>query len=120
MSLLCLRSTPADSQPPSPAELLYQRQLQSNLPIRIGNQIPDKAKINQRLTERQERMKYYHDTTASDLSPLTAGQPVLVQDQATKTWLLITANCTRPESRSYEVRRNPGQSFAVIDAIFAH
>ena len=33
MSLLCLRSTPVDSQLPSPAELLYQRKIQSNLPI---------------------------------------------------------------------------------------
>ena len=36
MSLLCLRSTPVDSQLPSPAELLYQHKLQSNLPVRIG------------------------------------------------------------------------------------
>ena len=55
MSLLCLRSTP-DSQLRSPAELLYQRKLQSNLPIRVGNQIPYKDKINQRLTELQQRM----------------------------------------------------------------
>ena len=41
MSMLCLRSTPIDSQLPSPAELLYQRKLQSNLPIRIGNQVPN-------------------------------------------------------------------------------
>ena len=45
MSMLCLRSTPLDSQLPSPAELLYQRKLQANLPIRVGNQIPDRDNI---------------------------------------------------------------------------
>ena len=108
MSLLCLRSTPVDSQLPSPAKLLYQRKLQSNLPIRVGNQIPDKDKINQRLTERQERMNYYHDRTTSDLSPLTAGQPVRIQDQATKSWLLGTITFLRPEPRSYEVTTQSG------------
>ena len=76
MSLLCLRSIPVDSQLLSPAELLYQCKLQSNLPIRVGNQIPDKDKINQQLTDRQQRMKCYHDRSATDLGPLTAGQPV--------------------------------------------
>ena len=41
MSMLCLRSTPIDSQLPSPAELLYQHKLKSNLPLRIGNQMPN-------------------------------------------------------------------------------
>lgn len=80
MSLLCLRPTPVHSQLPSPAELLYQRKLQSNLPVRVGNRIPDKYKINQWLTERQQRMKFYYDKGATDLSPLTVGQPVHVQD----------------------------------------
>ena len=84
MSLLCLRSTPVDSQLPSPAELLYQRKLQSNRPIRVGNQIPEKDKINQRLTECEQRMRYYHDRSATDLNPLTVGQPARTQEQATK------------------------------------
>ena len=108
MSLLCLRSTPVDSQLLPPAELLYQRKLQSNLPIGVGNQIPDKGKINQRLTERQQRMKYYHDRIATDLIPLTAGQYVRMQDQATKKWHPGTISCKRPEPRSYEVKTQSG------------
>ena len=53
-------------------------------------------------------MKYYHDRSASDLSPLTAGQPVCIQDQATKKWLPGTISCMRPESRSYEVKTQSG------------
>lgn len=45
MSLPCLRSTPVDSQLPSPAELLYQRKLQSNLPIRVGNQYLTRTRL---------------------------------------------------------------------------
>ena len=37
MAMLCLRSTPIDSQLPTPAELLYQRKFKSNLPLRIWN-----------------------------------------------------------------------------------
>ena len=106
MSLLCLRSTPVDSQLPSPAELLYQRKLQSNLPIRVGNQIPDKDKINRQLTE--QRMKYYHDRNATDLSPLTAGQPVHIQDQATKKGHPGTISRKRLEPCSYEEKTHSG------------
>ena len=110
MSMLCLRSTSIDSQLPSPAELLYQRKLQANLPIRVENQIPDRDKIAQHLIERQQSMKYYryYDRNAHDLSPLTTGQPVRIQDQATKKWLPGTVNCTRPEPRSYEVQTQSG------------
>ena len=106
MSMLCLRSTPLDSQLPSPVELLYQRKLQANLPIRAGNQIPDRDNITQRLTERQQLMKHYYDKKAHDLSPLATGQPVHIQDQATKKWFPGTVNCTKP--RSYEVKTHSG------------
>ena len=108
MSMLCLRSTPIDSQLPSPAELLYQRKLQANLPIRVENQIPDRDRIAQHLMERQQSMKYYYDRNAHDISPLTTGQPVRIQDQATKKWLPGTVICTRPEPRSYEVQTQSG------------
>ena len=108
MSMLCLRSTPIDSQLPSPAELLYQRKLQANLPIRVENQIPDRDRIAQHLMERQQSMKYYYDRNAHDISPLTTGQPVRIQDQATKKWLPGTVICTRPEPRSSEVQTQSG------------
>ena len=82
--LLCLRSTPIDSQLPSPAELLYQRKLQANLPVRVDNRIPDRDKITHRLTESHQSMKHFYDRNGRYLSPLTTGQPVLIQDQASK------------------------------------
>ena len=108
MSLLCLRSTPVDSQLQSPAELLNQCKLHSNPPFWVGNLITDKDKINQWLTQRQQQMKYYHDRSATDLSPLTAGQPVHIQDQAPKKWLPGPINCTRPKPYSYEAKTQSG------------
>ena len=110
MSMLCLRPTPIDSQLPSPAELLYQRKLKSNLPIRIRNEMPNRDEINQRLTERQESMKYYHDRNAQDLNPLKTGQHVFVQNQSTKKWVPGTVKCKRPEFRSYEVQTESGST----------
>ena len=75
---------------------------------RVKNQIPDRDKIAQRLTERQQSMKLYYERNGHDLSPLTTGQPVRIQDQATKKWLLGTMNCTRPEPRPYEVKTQSG------------
>ena len=37
MALLCIRTTPVDSNVPSPGELLFGRKLQGNLPVRISN-----------------------------------------------------------------------------------
>lgn len=78
MLMLCLRSTPIALQLPSPAELLYQRKLKSNLPIEIVNRTPDRDRIFQRLVERQESMKYYHDRNPHDLRPLKKGQRVQI------------------------------------------
>jgi len=108
MSMLCLRSTPIDSQLQSPAELLYQRKLRANLPVRVDNQIPDRDKIAQRLTERQQSMKNCYDWNAHDLSPLTPRQPVRIQDQATKKCLPGIVSCARPQPRSYEAKTQSG------------
>ena len=52
-------------------------------------------------------MKYYHDRSATDLSPLTAGQPVHIQD-STKKRLPGTVCYTRPDPHSYEVKTQSG------------
>ena len=74
----------------------------------MDNRIPDRDKIAQRLTEREQSMKHYYDRNAHELSPLTTGQPVRIQDQATKKWLTGIVSCTRPEPRSYEVKTQSG------------
>ena len=77
----------------------------------MDNRIPDRDKIGQRQTERQESMRHYYDWNAHDLSPLTPGQPVRIEDQATKKWLTGIVSCARPEPRSYEVKTQSGSIF---------
>ena len=53
MVLLCLRSTPIDHVIPSPGELLYNRKLVGNLPVKCPNNASQKGKIATRLYQRQ-------------------------------------------------------------------
>ena len=100
VSILCLRSTPIDSQLPSPAELLYQRKRKSNLPVRIRNQMSNRDQITQRLTERQENM----NTTMTEMH-------MILQDQSTKRCVPGTVKCKRQEPRSCEVQIESGATF---------
>ncbi|ESO96048.1 hypothetical protein LOTGIDRAFT_160027 [Lottia gigantea] len=59
MALLCLRATPIDHHLPSPAELLNKRKYRTNLPI--ANTNTQDRMITERLMERQETQKKYHD-----------------------------------------------------------
>ena len=70
----------------------------------MDNRIPDRDKIAQRQTERQESMRHYYDWNAHDLSLLTPGQPVRIEDQAAKKWLTGIVSCARPEPWSYEMK----------------
>ena len=120
MVMLCLRSTPIDSQVPSPTELLFQCKLKSNLPIRIKNQMPDRDHVTQKLIERQENMKYYHDRNAHDLSPLATGQHVSIQDHSTKKWIPGTVKYRRPDPGPTLCRQNLVEISGATDVTFAH
>ena len=114
MALLCLRTTPIDSELPSPAELLCGRKVQSNLPLVIRNTSTRKEQTYQRLQERQSQQKAYHDQTAHDLKPLRPSQHVMIQDANTLAWMpaRVKECCTEPRSyvvvtpNGRELRRN--------------
>ena len=61
MALLILRSTPIDSQLPSPAELLYARKLQGNVPIKMSDRRANREDIRERLIQLQQQQRSYHD-----------------------------------------------------------
>ncbi|XP_063962166.1 uncharacterized protein K02A2.6-like [Lytechinus pictus] len=109
MALLCIRATPIDSCIPSPAELLYGRKMKNNLPVRIPNNASYRDNVYRRLQQRQETQKYYHDKSAHDLPPLTAGQLVRVQDHRTGHWFPATVRDKLPEPRSYLVETPNGR-----------
>ncbi|XP_028412146.1 uncharacterized protein K02A2.6-like [Dendronephthya gigantea] len=88
MALLCLRSTPIDSQLSSPAELLFGRQIQDNLPRRDLEQakISPFRDVFSRLQERQTKQKYYYDRSTKSLPSLCQRQNVMVQNPRSLEW----------------------------------
>ena len=103
MAMLCLRATPLDHNIPSPGEMLYNRKLRANLPVRVRNTVQLRDTIQEQLRRRQELQKLYHDQHAHDLPPLSVGQQVRIQDQSTHRWSLATVRESCEEPRSYVV-----------------
>ena len=105
LALLFLRTTPVDSYLPSPAELLYDRRIRSTLPFSFNhkNSYGDTKEI---LKQRQQRQKLYHDQSgAKELSELTSGTPIMLQDTNSLKWRPATVVAPSEEPRSYIVRR---------------
>lgn len=68
MALLCLWSTPIDSQLPSPSELLFGRQVQDTLPRKAKKNASRDVIL--RLQGRQAKQKYYFDRSTKSLPNL--------------------------------------------------
>ncbi len=118
LALLALRTTPIDSHLPSPGELLSRRKLRSNLPQKLRNELIMRDEIRQRLEQRQDSQKYYHDAKGvRELPELIPGQHVSVQNQKTGHWepCTVKEKCAEPQSyivstpNGGELRRNRSQ-----------
>ena len=81
LALLCLRTRPIDGTSKSPAELLFGRQLQDNLPGREADHF-------EHLAAKQEQQKTYYDERArtTSLSPVVPSQPVVIRNESTYKW----------------------------------
>lgn len=110
MAMLCLRTTPLDHGIPSPGELLYNRKMQANLPIRVRNTAHQRDDIHQRLLHRQDSQKHHFDQHAHDLPPLSVGQQVRIQDQSTHHWVPASVKEVCTEPRSYVVATPSGST----------
>lgn len=110
MALLVLRTTPIDCKLPTPAELLYTRRIMSNLPVRIPNVLHDRDRLYNRLSERQESQKQYHDQSSRDLPAVAPGREVRIQDHNTGRWSPAKIVSTGPEPRSYIVQTPTGST----------
>ena len=97
-ALLQYRCTPLGPSGPSPAEMMFGRQIQNDLPVYVRRYISDN-------TNDREESKITHDGSAS-LSPLAMGQHILYQDVAKKTWSPGVIVGIGPEPRSYTIRCN--------------
>ena len=109
MALLCLRATPIDNKLPSPAELLFGRQVQDNLPRKIQNDQASDDVVN-RLQERQAQQKYYYDQHTATLPSLVHGERVTIQNPRTLKWdPAVVLNKVEGVPRSYTVSTPSGK-----------
>ena len=60
LALLALHSTPVDAHLPSPAQLLFQDELKTRLPIQPGNTDPCAEDHQGRLSEKADQAKDNH------------------------------------------------------------
>ena len=84
-ALLCLRTTPIDSSLPSPAELLFGRQLRDNLPRKMKRNT-NSDNVADQLHRRQHLQKQHHDKSCRTLPSLNAGQRVSIRSPPAKFW----------------------------------
>ena len=102
MALLCLRATPIDNELPSPAELLFGREIQDNM-LRILDSCVSGERIVQRLRTKQYNQKRYYDQNTRILPNLTAGQKIFIQNHNTQNWAPATIERKLEAPRSYDV-----------------
>ena len=83
LALLCLR-TKRSGKSKSPAELLFGRQFQDNLPRRRARNTGE-ADHFKHLTAKQEQQKTDYDerARATPLSPVVPSQPVMIRNEST-------------------------------------
>ena len=110
-ALLAYRSCPLNHDDKSPAELMFQRKIQSNLPVRVTSQ--DNQSHYERIQIQKDKTAVnYNKSCGQELSKLLPGMKILVQDG--KAWYPATVKSQADEPRSYilitpngkEIRRN--------------
>ena len=111
LALLSLRSTPIDQNLPSPAEILYSRQIRANLPLVNLKMSNKNKKIRKALQARQESQKAYHDRNAHDLPQFNEGENVLLQKEDKGPWIPAMIIHHAEEPRSYIVKTEDGRTF---------
>jgi hypothetical protein len=104
MALLCLRSTPIDNRTPSPAELLYGRKIRSNLPVQQELRLHRINEHESLMSKQKIAEEYYNNRgTGPELSELSPGDKVFVQDPNNKKWSPGMVKSKSPEPRSYVI-----------------
>ena len=110
LALLSYRATPVDSNLPSPAKLLNNREYRTQLPSSGRLQRSQAKECHQdQLQHRQDVQKQLHDGKSTrELQKLVPGQPVSVFQPKTKTWTPATLKEQMNQPRSYIVQTNSG------------
>lgn len=109
VALMDLRATPVDQRLPSPAEMLFGRQIRTCLPSNHPI-IPSVINQNHMEERRQTMANQQAFLGRTELPPLIRGQRVRVLDQASRTWIPATVTRVLDQPRSYEVATPNGST----------
>ena len=101
-ALLAYRTTPLGPQLPSPAEILFGRKIQTDLPA--YNQLIANEQLQEYRAASHAQSQARYDRSAKELSELSPNEPVFFQEVGKKTWSPGTIIGCGPEPRSYTVR----------------
>ena len=101
LALLSLRTTPVDTNLPSPAELLQGRKMRNTLPDKSSSLSPLQTDTYEKLIARQNKQKEYFDCRGvRELPPLQTGEKVLTYEHNTGLWgpATVVEKCQEPRS----------------------
>ncbi|KAK6175027.1 hypothetical protein SNE40_013568 [Patella caerulea] len=107
--MLCYKTTPIDSHLPSPCTLLNTREYKSNMPCISGLRNKSYNNFRERLIQKPDIQKYYHDRGSNSLKPFIENQDINVYNQNTKTWdksKVVDINLNK--YRTYKVETDHG------------
>lgn len=112
IALLEYRNTPIAGIGLSPAQLLLNRRVRTKLPITnrmLNPEIFNENEIKEKLTERQQKQKFYFDKSVKELEPLRPGDNICVRNFKLKTWEPAVVVSRNKNSRSYNIRTTSGR-----------
>ena len=108
--LLEWRNTPK-AHGKSPAELLYGCQMRSIVPSIQTNLCPIwKSNIERKISELQEKSEEYYNIGAKDLSELSVGDKVRIQDNRSRRWVEQGVIARKGRHRDYYVELSNGRT----------
>ena len=107
---LVLWATPINTKLPSPADLLYQCQLQTTIPAKIHNTDPAVLQVHEQIATHSDTFRSQADKHCKSLATLYAGQPVAMCDTLHKIWIPTIVVCVLPKD-NYQVHTSNGSVY---------
>jgi transposase InsO family protein len=101
-ALLMFRATPPGANMPSPAEMMFGRKIQCNLPVRVTSPATDEQRTTRENNIQQSEKRY--NESSKDLMELNIDDQIYYQDVAKRTWLPGVIIGIGPEPRSYTIK----------------
>ncbi|KAF2900155.1 hypothetical protein ILUMI_06022 [Ignelater luminosus] len=108
--LMEYRNTPKEHMP-SPAQLLYSRNLRTRIPVRSEDLKPKVYRLPEKFVRHQDTVKKYYDKRTRSLQPLREGQNIRFQKHQSGHWCAGKVKGKGPQPRSYQVRDHSGNLF---------